>query len=212
MNIICPSILALSTEDFKDQVSRASSYATRLHIDLMDGTMTDTNSVNINDLDLLKGVSFDIHLMSIDPEKYLDKLVSLKPNMVIVQAESDADIPLLASKLRESNIRTGLSVLPETSIDSVSYLFPHIQQLLIFSGHLGHFGGVVDLSLVDKINEAKKLSHSLEYAWDGGINLDDISKLYEAGINVFDVGSALASASDPRNVYDKMNEIISNKN
>lgn len=206
MTIICPTILASDTASYGKQVENVISFSRRIQIDLMDGEFSTEKNLNLEDVWLPKGVESDIHLMYKNPQDYIGQLIKLNPSMVIVHAESNCDIPLFAARLREANIKTGLAILQNTEVDSIKYILPHVQHLLIFSGELGHFGGHADLSLISKIAEAKKISKHIEIGWDGGANLNNIEELANAGVNVINVGSALQNASDPSYAYAKMEE------
>ena len=206
MTIICPTILANDETAYRKQIEKALSFSDRIQIDLMDGEFTDTKSLALKDIWLPKDEICDLHLMYKSPQNYLQLLLELNPSMVIVHAESDCDIPLFASQLRDANIKTGLAILQNTDVDSIRYILPHVQQLLIFSGDLGHFGGHADLSLSNKIAQAKKTNRHIEIGWDGGANLSNVEELANAGVNVINVGSALQNASDPVQAYAKMKE------
>ena len=132
----------------------------------------------------------------------------IAPSMVIVHAESTCDIPKFAADLRDEGIKTGLAILQNTTIASVSYIFPHVQHLLIFSGDLGHFGGKVDMGLTSKIAEAKELHKYLEIGWDGGINADNAAELAKAGVDVLNVGGAIQNADNTQEAYAKIKESI----
>lgn len=121
--------------------------------------------------------------------------------MVIVHAESNCDIPKFASDLREHNIKTGVAILQDTTVQHASYIFPHVQHLLIFSGDLGHFGGTADLTLTSKIKEAKEIHQYLEIGWDGGINIENAHDLAKAGVDVLNVGGAIQNADNPKEAY-----------
>jgi ribulose-phosphate 3-epimerase len=204
MSIICPTVTAFDTHEYRTQLERVDTFAPRIHVDLMDGEFAPTKSPDLSQLWLPENVECDVHIMYKRPQDHLEQLIALKPSLVIVQTESDCDIPKFAADLREAGIKIGISVLQDTKISDVSYLFPHVQHLLIFSGNLGHFGGQADLSLIAKITEAKAIHPSLEIGWDGGINADNCQELASAGVDVLNVGSAIQKAEKPQEAYATM--------
>lgn len=204
MSTICPTVTAFDTHEYRTQLERVASFAPRIHVDLMDGEFAPTKSPELAQIWLAENVECDVHIMYKRPQDYLAQLIALKPSLVIVQAESDCDIPKFATDLREAGIKTGISVLQDTKITDVAYLFPHVQHLLIFSGDLGHFGGHADLGLIGKIAEAKALHAMLEIGWDGGINLDNCQELAAAGVDVLNVGGAIQKAENPQEAYATM--------
>lgn len=199
--IICPTILASSKGEYKLQMEKVKNFAKRIQIDLTDGDFTKGISLPLECLDWPANLTVDIHLMYRNPQKYVQTLLDLKPNMVIVQAESDCDIPKFASDLRVNGIRTGVCLLQDTSVESAAYIFPHVQHMLVFSGILGYFGGKTDLSLTTKISQAKAIHKYLEIGWDGGVNKDNAYNLVNAGVNVLNVGGAIQNEDDPEAAY-----------
>lgn len=204
MNYICPTVTAFDVHTYRSQLELISGFAGRIHIDLMDGDFTPTSSPSPDLLWVPEGLEVDIHVMYRNPDSIMERLISFKPSLIIVHAESNADIPKLASTLLEHNIKTGIALLPETSAKDISYILPHIQHALIFGGHLGYHGGDADLSQLSKVDELKQMHHHLEYGWDGGANLQNIEQLIEAGINVINVGSGIHKAEYPEQAYATM--------
>lgn len=204
MSYICPTVTAFDLHEYRAQLERVADFASRIHIDVMDGEFAPTKSPELTQLWLPESVLSDIHIMYKRPQEHVEQLIALKPNMVIVQAESDCDIPKFAAALRAAGIKTGLSILQNTQVNDVAYLFPHIQHLLIFSGDLGHFGGTVDMELAQKITQAKQAHKYLEIGWDGGINVDNCRDLANAGVDVLNVGGAIQKSATPQEAYATM--------
>lgn len=200
MTIICPTVLALNKQDFANQLANVS-FAPRIQIDVMDGIFTANKSIELSEIEPIKDTVVDLHVMYQNPQDFISEYIRLKPSMVIVHAESNADIPKLASDLREQGIKTGLAMLQDTAIENIAYLFPHVQHLLIFSGNLGKFGGQADLGLLSKIEQAKKITRFLEYGWDGGANEQNVSEMSHAGVDVINVGGAIQNANDAQATY-----------
>lgn len=204
MPIVCPTILAKDEADYKTQIDKVIGFAKRIQIDLEDGVFAPSQSIPLDKVWWPKGIEADIHVMYENPQDYLETLIKLKPSMVIVHAESTCDIPKFAADLRDAGIKTGLAILQKTTIKEVSYIFPHIQHLLIFSGDLGHFGGTEDFSLTSKIAEAKAAHKYLEIGWDGGVTAENAAELAKAGVDVLNVGSAIQNADNPQEAYAKI--------
>jgi len=204
MSEICPTILAANEDEYQAQLARVASFASRIQIDLMDGDFAPNQNIGLATIWLPEHIVCDIHLMYRRPQDHIDKLIALTPHMVIVHAESDCDIPLFAAELRAHGIKTGVAVLPETAIETVSYLLPHVQHVLVFSGDLGHFGGVANITLAQKAAEAKAHNRHIEVGWDGGANESNCLELAEAGIDVINVGGAIQKADNPESTYATM--------
>jgi ribulose-phosphate 3-epimerase len=212
MSIICPTVLADNSHDLRDQIERVAGFAKRIQIDLTDGIFTKNKTVELKHVWIPEGIETDIHLMYQEPERVLPLLVDLHPSMVIVHAESGADIPYLASKLRIQGIKTGVAILPETTIDEVAYLFPHVQHILLFAGNLGSFGGSARLEVLDKVEQIRKIDKRIEIGWDGGANNENCQKIAEAGVQVVNVGGAIQNSEKPQDAYATMEVLITSIN
>jgi ribulose-phosphate 3-epimerase len=204
MHYICPTVTAFDVHTYREQLESISRFAGRIHIDLMDGDFAPTMSPSPDQLWIPDDIEVDIHVMYRNPESILERLISFNPSLIIVHAESNADIPELASKLREHNIKTGIALLPETTAESVRYIVPHVQHALIFGGHLGYHGGIADLSQLAKVAELTDMHQPLEFGWDGGASLENCEQLAKAGINIINVGSAIQKSENPENTYVTM--------
>lgn len=208
MSIICPTILASNAEEYQKQMKKVQDFAKRIQIDLKDNKFALGESMPLKDIWWPQNIVADVHIMYESPQIYLDTVVLIKPNMAIVHAESDCDIPKFAADLRAEGIKTGLAVLQKTTVQEVAYILPHVQHLLIFSGDLGKFGGMADMSLISKIDSAKEVNPHLEFGWDGGINDQNASELAKAGVDVLNVGGYLQNSENPQEAYAKIKSSI----
>ena len=202
MSLICPTILAATLDEFNEQVAVLESFACRVQIDLGDGIFT-TASIASSDIWWPHTFSPDIHLMHKDARSDLTGLVSKKPRMIIVHAESD-NVEAAIGYIREHTILVGLALLPETDVAAVRHLLPLCDHVLIFAGKLGSFGGVADMSMLAKVDEIRSIAPAIEIGWDGGANIDNVVALVEGGIDVVNVGSAIQKANMPENAYRAM--------
>lgn len=208
MAIVCPTILAKDEDDYKNQFEKVAGFARRIQIDLKDNKFALGQSISLEKIWWFKHMAADIHVMYQRPQDYLPTLIKLHPNMVIIHAESTADILKFAHELKKNGIKTGLAILQKTLVHDVSYLLPHVQHLLIFSGDLGHFGGKVNWTLTKKIPQAKAINENLEIGWDGGINIENAAELAKAGVGVLNVGGAIQNAENPQEAYAKIESTL----
>lgn len=199
MSIICPTVLADTVDEFRDQMEVVRPFATRIQIDLGDGRFT-TRTVDLGDVWWPERITADIHLMYREPMEVLPTLIALGPAMVIVHAEANKVSESL-QLLRENNIRGGVALLQDTSVESTAELIRMSDHVLIFSGSLGSFGGQVDLALLGKVPQIRSIEPDIEIGWDGGINVETVQKLVDGGVDVLNVGSAIQKASRPENAY-----------
>lgn len=200
MAIICPTVLADTPEAYKAGLDNVA-FAPRIQIDLMDGEFAPTKSVNPVQIYWNEGQQADIHLMFKRPAEHLETLIALKPSLVILHAEAEGDLANLFVELKSVDIKTGLCILPETSVESVRSLVEQIDHLLVFGGKLGYMGGTADTSQAKKAMEAKAINARIEVGWDGGANASNVFELASAGIDVINVGSGIQKAENPEQAY-----------
>lgn len=203
MSVICPTVTPTTTsiEEYRAQLNKVASFASRIQIDLMDGIFAKPQSLSIADIWWPESTVVDVHLMYQNPIDYMETIVSLGPNMIIVHAEATGPLDKFFDYIHTSGIRTGLALLQETSVESVKDLLKKVDHMLIFSGALGSFGGTADFSLLRKVGEARAINPGIEIGWDGGANAETVKTLVEGGIDVVNVGGAIQNAMYPHDVF-----------
>lgn len=205
--IICPTITAESAEDYKSQLDLVRSFASRIHIDCMDGKFAPTKSPDLSLLRWPKNIAVDLHIMYQHPMKILDQIIHKRPHLTIVHAEAD-HASSFVHELHEERLRVGIAILPDTPIEILHHYIKVVDHVLIFSGHLGYHGGHADLSQVQKVLAARKMRHDVEIGWDGGINDQNISMLKDAGVQVFNVGSGIHGSPSPQSAYVNLSNLV----
>lgn len=209
MAIVVPTITAENPHVYREQIERVQNFAKRIHIDLMDGIFTPNKSVNTAQVWWPEVLQADIHIMHEHPLVAIDSLLTLKPNLIVVQAECKDDLLEICTKVRAAGVKIGISLLADTLVSEVEDILSEIDQLLIFSGNLGYQGGSsVDFSLLEKVTEAKVVNPLLEIAWDGGLNDVNIQNIAEAGIDVLNVGGYIHTAKNPELAYTTLCKLI----
>lgn len=209
MAVICPTITAYDLDEYRAQIERVKAFADRIHIDLMDGQFAPTKSPALDKIWWPHELQADIHLMYQEPSDYLEQLVKLRPQMVIIHNEADAVHHMaFAAELHRNDILTGLAILQDTPVEWAFQIMHSFDQVLVFSGDLGRHGGTADLGLLDNVRQIRDHHPEVEIAWDGGINADNARQLVEAGVDVLNVGGFIMSADDPAAAYAKLKEVI----
>jgi ribulose-phosphate 3-epimerase len=201
MPVICPSILASTDEQYREQIEKVAGFAERIQIDLTDGEFAKNQTIGPQAAWWPVGIKTDFHLMYRRPDKAIEVILEHKPNLIIIHAEADGNFLAFAQKFRQLGIKTGLALLPNTSVESIVPALGHLDHVLIFSGKLGEYGGHANLDLLSKVRALKHHKSDLEIGWDGGVNQQNISQLVFGGVDVFDVGGFLQQAPDPERAY-----------
>lgn len=216
-HIIIPTITTDEPAVYAKRIEEFDAFAPRIHIDVTDGKFAPSQTLNLNQFYWQpadkRHSQIDLHLMLERPIDWLDQIVSLKPDRVILHAESNdamTMLPKIFAHLRKFDIRVGVALLPETEPGEVRDIIRGVDSVLIFGGHLGYQGGVADLSQLDKISQVKAINSTAILEWDGGANADNVVRLAEAGINYINVGGGISRADDARAAYDRLVDLIKN--
>lgn len=209
MSIVCPTVTPQSKDlhEYRMQMERVE-FAPRIQVDLTDGEFAPTNTPEIDEIWFPENTTIDLHLMYVNPADVLNTVLDLKPNLLIVHAEAKVHIPTLAVALKQEDIRFGLALLPQTQPQDILDYMEYLDHVLIFSGDLGHFGGVADLSLLTKVAALKSYKSDLEFGWDGGANKDNIKILRDGGIDVINVGGSIQKSDNPKSSYDELVNLL----
>jgi ribulose-phosphate 3-epimerase len=207
MPVICPSILAESEEQYNKQMEKVAHFAHRIQIDLTDGIFAKPKTLNYEKAWWPAGVKADFHLMFKDPEDATRAIVKHKPHMIIAHAEADGEFIAFAQFCKQHFVKVGVALLSETSPKSIMPALEHLDHVLIFSGHLGHYGGHANLKLLEKVNFIRQQKPKIEIGWDGGISDQNISDLAFGGVDVFNVGGFIQNAEQPERAYKSLERI-----
>jgi ribulose-phosphate 3-epimerase len=208
MAIICPTITAYDTHEYRDQMEQVEAFAERIHIDLMDGELTPKASPDLDQIWWPENLAADVHLMYKRPHEAFDQLLKLRPNLIVIHFEADANHTELAEHLHDHGIKAGLALVQNVSVDEASQLIEKFDHILVFSGHLGFHGGEADLGLLGKVEEIRAKYPDKEISWDGGINDQNAKQLADAGVDVLNTGGYIQKSADPQKAYATLKSVI----
>lgn len=198
---ICPSITATYSSEYTRQIERVAPFATRLHLDIGDGNFTPIKLIDPSQVWWPGGIRADIHVMYRRPIEIMDSLIALSPQLVIVHAESEGDFMVLAKRLHFHGIEAGIALLPQTPVDYILPGIEHIDHVLLFSGDIGHFGGVADLQILEKAHQIRQHSHRVEIGWDGGVLPENVGQIAKSGVEVIISGGFIQKSENSAEAY-----------
>lgn len=167
-----------------------------IHIDIMDNKFVP----NINEYteDYIFNKPTDIHLMVKDVNTYIDKYKYLKPDYITFHLEVEQDINYLINKIKDLNIKVGISIKPNTDLDMIKPYLKDIDLVLVMSVEPGFGGQKFIENSTNRINELYNIrkENNLNYIIevDGGINDETITKCMNADLKV--VGNYITSKDD----------------
>ncbi len=204
---IVPTITAEDSHHYREQMERVAGFASRIHIDFADGQFAPTKLVDIQHAWWGEDKIVDFHLMYKRPELYIEEALELQPQLLIIHAEAD-NAQTVLKILPEKGVKRGVALLPDTPVEAIGEWLTQVDHVLVFGGRLGYQGSEADLSLLDKVRKLKEIGGHIEIGWDGGVNLDNVAKIMEAGVDVINVGGFIQHAQDPPDAYAKLLKIV----
>ena len=202
--VIAPTILAANKEQFGAFVAAYQGFAKRVQIDITDGQLAPT--LTLPETDAVSNVPWlaDFHMMVARPSDHVDNLIALKPHLAVFHVETGEDLLPIFERLKAAGILAGVALMKQTYPGDVRPTIAAADHVLIFAGELGHQGATADLLQMEKIPLIREINPEVEIGWDGGANLKNARALAHAGIDVINVGSAIAAAPNPAQMYNDL--------
>jgi len=199
---IVPSILAEKPEDFLLRIKQAESFTDYVQIDLMDGVFVPSKSFPPGEINLLAtALSFELHLMCEDPASLMKLVDNRRLKKVIYHIEAVADHLAFINGMKTRGLEVGLAVKPETGIEKFKDIVEYLDTLLFMTVDPGRYGSPFKPEVLVKVAESKKLFPGVTISVDGGISLDNLHFLIDAGVDYACVGSRIFLAGMPENNY-----------
>lgn len=204
MSQIVPTIMAETIDQLRESTARVQGFARRVHIDISDGEFAPTFLINEAQLFWPQGWEVDIHAMVARPSEHLQQLIQLKPSLIIFHAEIQEDIVALIGAVKQAGIKAGVALLKTTVPATVEAAIKAADHVMIFSGDLGKFGGKASMMQLEKVRLVKRISPEVEIGWDGGVNVENAYTLTQGGVDVLNVGGAIANSQVPADTYNEL--------
>jgi ribulose-phosphate 3-epimerase len=212
---IAPSLLAADFANLGAEVHRIEADIDMLHLDVMDGHFVPNLSFGMPVIASLRGVTsvyFDCHLMTTNPDAYLEDLKEAGANLVTVHLEVVPNPIKVAARAREIGLDFGLVLNPPTPFAGVEPFVELADLLLIMSVHPGFGGQSFMAEVLPKLEAARKFvdSHGLpvDIQVDGGITAETAPLARKAGADVFVAGTAIFRDPDPAGAVHRLRAAI----
>lgn len=170
-----------------------------LHLDVMDGVFVPNFTYGMTIVSALRKLTelpLDVHLMMVEPEKYVEQFFEAGADIITVHAEATKDSSAMAALMKQITdlgAGAGIAVNPDTPVEKIESALPHADLALVMSVNAGFGGQTFIEPVLDKYKQIRSLPGGEEILLeiDGGINVDTIGKATKAGAELLVAGSAI---------------------
>ena len=202
---IAPSILSADFACLADEIAvLEEGGADWVHVDVMDGRFVPNLTFGtkvIETVRRLTSLPIDVHMMVVEPERYLEDFASAGADILTIHPEVSPHLHRQLARIRELGKRAGAALNPSTPLDAVLEVAGDLDLLLIMSVNPGFGGQRFIPQALDKARRARLMLDSVHspavLEIDGGINRETVNAAWRAGVDAFVAGNAIFAATDP---------------
>jgi ribulose-phosphate 3-epimerase len=211
-HLVSPSLLAADFGNLSDAVLLLNeSDADWIHCDIMDGVFVPNISFGFPVIEHVKKVAkkpLDVHLMIIDPDRYLERFRDSGADILTVQYEACNHLHRTVSEIRNLGMKAGVAINPHTPVSLLKNSLPFVDMVLIMTVNPGFGGQTFIMESYNKIAELRKMIDERDLKVlievDGGIDTGNARKLVETGVDVLVAGNSVFSSKDPAETIRKL--------
>lgn len=201
---IVPAVLAEDYDDFLLRIRQAELFADYVQVDMMDGVFVPTKSFSWERFNSVKtSLSFELHLMVQHPSSFMAGIKHSGLKTVIFHFESDVKHSEFISRMRYNGCDVGLAVKPETELDQFRHVAEQVGTILFLTVEPGRYGSEFKPEVLKKIEKARRIFGDKIISADGGVSLENLNLLRDAGADCACVGSRIFLDGDPSENYKK---------
>ncbi|MER3483079.1 MAG: ribulose-phosphate 3-epimerase [Meiothermus sp.] len=205
---IAPSVLAADFARLGEQVAEVEAAgADFIHVDVMDGRFVPNISMGFVVVEALRRVTklpLDVHLMILEPERYVAEFAQAGASHILVHPEATPNVHRALQLIREHEVKAGLVLNPGTPLEYFENLLPEIDEALLMTVNPG-FGGQTlipsSLGRLERLREMRdRLNPGCPIEVDGGINVQTAPKLVRRGADILVAGSSIFKGNIAQNI------------
>ncbi|RTL55138.1 MAG: ribulose-phosphate 3-epimerase [Sphingobacteriales bacterium] len=216
MPIIAPSILAANFLQLQQTCTMLNeSKADWFHLDIMDGRFVPNISFGIPVVEAIKKATskiLDVHLMIVEPEKYIDDFKKAGADSITVHVEACPHLHRNIQQIKDAGLKAGVALNPHTPICMLENILSNIDMVLIMSVNPGFGGQSFIPHSLHKIKELRKLLNKVApevlIEVDGGITLKNAAAVIHSGANVLVAGSAIFNTPHPDATIEQFKMVV----
>lgn len=214
---ISPSLLSADFSNLERDIKMLEEGGAHLlHLDVMDGHFVPNitmGPVVIEAINEVAKIPLDVHLMIEDPGYYVDAFIDAGADYLTVHAEATPHLHRVIQQIKSKGIKAGVSLNPHTPISVLENVLEDIDLILLMSVNPGFGGQSFIPNTLDKLRKLQIMlkEHNathIEVEVDGGIKIDNIKEVSDAGCDIFVSGSGIFKADNPKQMIADMIEIL----
>ncbi len=214
---ISPSLLSSDFSNLERDIKMLEEGGAHLlHLDVMDGHFVPNITFGpfiVKAINKVATIPLDVHLMIENPGNYVDAFADAGSDYITVHAESDNHLHRVIQKIKAKGVKAGVSLNPHTPISVLENVLDDIDLILIMSVNPGFGGQSFIPNTLDKLRKLQIMlkEHNathIEVEVDGGIKIDNIKEVSDAGCDIFVSGSGIFKANNPKQMIAEMIEIL----
>lgn len=215
-HLVSPSLLAANFANIENEVRMINkSEADWLHLDIMDGVFVPNISFGFPVIKAIKKIAtkpLDVHLMIVDPDRYLNTFCEAGANNLTVQYEACTHLNRTVTEIRNLGMKSGVALNPHTPVSFLKNILPYVDMVLIMTVNPGFGGQLFIMESYNKITELCKMidagGYNILIEVDGGIDTSNAARLIESGVNVLVAGSSVFNSEDPAGTIRKLKRLL----
>lgn len=207
---ISPSILAADFSRLGEEIKKIEAAgADMVHIDVMDGKFVPNISFGIpviKSIRNLTSLTFDVHLMIDEPDRYIGAFHDVGADIITVHAEATRHLHRTLQAIRACGCKAGVALNPGTDVSLIKYALAELDMVLVMTVNPGFGGQKFINEMCEKIKTVKDMvgDRNIDIQVDGGISSENIRLATRAGANVIVAGSAVFNAKSASEEIEKM--------
>ncbi len=215
MIYIAPSLLAANFASLAEDIQKVEEGgANCLHLDIMDGVFVPNISFGpglVEAIRPISKISFDVHLMIVEPIRYVDTFLDAGADSITIHAESCQNCRQVLEHVKSRDARAGIAISPATPWETVIPFLDIVDMVLVMTVEPGFGGQSLIYGALDKVKSIREYANQnnirIDIEVDGGINEKNVGMVSSAGANIIVAGSAIFKAARPRVAIGRLREI-----
>jgi ribulose-phosphate 3-epimerase len=214
-HLVSPSLLAADFGNLNKEVLMVNkSQADWIHLDIMDGLFVPNISFGFPVIEYVRKVAekpLDVHLMIVDPDRYLSRFHDSGAAILTVQYEACTHLHRSVTEIRNLGMKAGVALNPHTPVSLLKNVLPFIDMVLIMTVNPGFGGQSFIMESYNKIAELRNMidtgGFNVLIEVDGGIDTSNASRLIGTGVNVLVAGNSVFSSPDPTDTIRRLKRL-----